>query len=74
LFKNTLLAVDETQKYMQELIDERVQNLDTVRHDLFSLLVESNLNQEANDDLSVAQRRLTDSELISDVFIFLLGK
>ena len=74
MFKETLVAIDETEKYMQELIDDRVKNIDKVRHDLFSLLVESNLKQEANSDLSVAQRRLTDHELISDVFIFLLGK
>jgi cytochrome P450 family 3 subfamily A len=73
LFKQTLLAVEETEKYMQELIDDRVKNLNVVRYDLFSLLVESNLKQEESADLSAIQRRLTDKELISDVYIFLLA-
>jgi cytochrome P450 family 3 subfamily A len=73
LFKQTLLAVEETQKYMQELIDDRVKNIDSVRHDLFSLLVESNMKHEATDDTNNIQRRLTDKELISDCFIFLLA-
>jgi cytochrome P450 len=73
LFKKTMMAIKETKKYMQELIDDRVQNIDSVRHDLLSLLVESNMNHEASEDLNNIQRRLTENELISDVFIFLLA-
>ncbi|KAL0490076.1 cytochrome P450 [Acrasis kona] len=70
LFKKTNLAVKETKLYMQELIDYRVEHFNEARHDLFSLLVDSNMNQQDQDQV---RRRLTDNELISDVFIYLLA-
>ncbi|KAL0484908.1 cytochrome P450 [Acrasis kona] len=63
-------AVVETRAYMQELIEHRVENYEQARHDLFSLLVDSNMSQENQDEF---RRRLTDQELISDVFIYLLA-
>jgi len=70
LFKKTNIAVRETKSYMQELIDYRVEHFNEVRHDLFSLLVDSNMNHEEQDGV---KRRLTDNELISDIFIYLLA-
>jgi cytochrome P450 family 3 subfamily A len=63
IFKETRIAVKEVERYMRELVDIRMNNLDSEKHDLLSLLVSS--NQERGG--------LTDSELMSDVFIFLMA-
>jgi cytochrome P450 family 3 subfamily A len=63
MFKETKTAVKEVERYMRELVDTRMENLESEKHDLLSLLVSS--NQERGG--------LTDRELMSDVFIFLLA-
>ncbi|KAI5119154.1 hypothetical protein M0805_005233 [Coniferiporia weirii] len=67
-FRNVRTAFADLQKYMQEMIDER-RNAENKpeRHDLFSSLLDA--NQEAED----VKTRLSDAELIGNIFIFLLA-
>ncbi|KAI5119153.1 hypothetical protein M0805_005232 [Coniferiporia weirii] len=67
-FRKVRRAFAELQKYMQEMIDER-RNAEKKpeRHDLFSSLLDA--NQEAED----VETRLSDTELIGNIFIFLLA-
>ncbi|KAL0477051.1 Cyp4x1 [Acrasis kona] len=66
-FPQTDIALNETELYMRELIKYRMDNLyDTGKHDLLSLLVSSNAEQ-------IKETSLTDQELVSDVFIFLVA-
>jgi len=66
-FPETTIALKETEKYMMELIKFRLDHLnDTNKHDLLSLLVSSNAEQ-------IKETSLTDQELVSDVFVFLIA-
>ncbi|KAI5122235.1 hypothetical protein M0805_007102 [Coniferiporia weirii] len=67
-FRNVRTAFADLQKYMQEMIDER-RNAENKpdRYDLFSSLLDA--NQEAED----VKTRLSDTELIGNIFIFLLA-
>jgi cytochrome P450 len=66
LFKGTKCAINETESYMNELIQNRLKNLNEDRHDLLSLLVSNNAEQ-------IEEKSLTTKELLADVFIFLLA-
>jgi cytochrome P450 family 3 subfamily A len=66
MFPYTKRGIGETESYMRELISYRLKNLNENRHDLLSLLVSSNAEQ-------IAEKSLTEQELIADVFIFLLA-
>ncbi|TFK44816.1 cytochrome P450 [Crucibulum laeve] len=59
-------AFEELQQYMSEMIKERQYSESKERHDLFSSLLEAN-----NQDLDEA--KLTESELIGNIFIFLVA-
>ncbi|KAF8161202.1 cytochrome P450 [Crassisporium funariophilum] len=60
------LAFEELHKYMSEMIQERQSSEKLDRHDLFTNLL------EANDDGSDTTN-LTESELIGNIYIFLLA-
>ncbi|KAL5522930.1 hypothetical protein ACEPAF_1197 [Sanghuangporus sanghuang] len=67
--RNVRTAMADLSKYMQEMIDER-RNAEKKpeRHDLFSSLLDANMAEaEGNES------RLEDSELIGNIFIFLLA-
>ncbi|KAL0484659.1 cytochrome P450 [Acrasis kona] len=64
LFPKTTLAVAETKQYMNQLIQDRRNDMDAVKYDLLSMLVDSNLSREGG---------LSDAEIMSDVFIFLIA-
>jgi cytochrome P450 len=66
LFPKITRAIRETESYMKELIKHRLENMKEKRYDLLSLLVTSNSEQ-------IAEKSLTEQELIADVFIFLLA-
>jgi len=63
--RDASLAFDELQRYMSEMIKDRLAATKMERHDLFSSLLDAN-----NDDSGI---KLTESELISNIFIFLLA-
>ncbi|KAL0487390.1 cytochrome P450 [Acrasis kona] len=66
-FPQTTLALKETEAYMMELINHRLNHLhDVNKHDLLSLLVSSNAEQ-------IKETSLTNQELVSDVFVFLIA-
>ncbi|KAF8967870.1 cytochrome P450 [Flammula alnicola] len=64
--RTTRTAFDELHRYMAEMIQERQRAEKVQRHDLFSSLL------EANDD-SLDVTALTESELIGNIYIFLLA-
>ncbi|PPQ67222.1 hypothetical protein CVT26_007295 [Gymnopilus dilepis] len=64
--KNVKTAFDELEKYMKEMIHDRQTSEKVERYDLFSSLLAAN-----NDDLESV--RLADSELIGNIFIFLVA-
>ncbi|KAF9054616.1 cytochrome P450 [Panaeolus papilionaceus] len=59
-------SVEELKKYMAEMIEQRLQDEKIERHDLFSSLLEA--NSEAEDGFT-----LTESEVMANIFIFLLA-
>jgi len=59
-------AFDELEQYMKEMIHDRQNSEKLERYDLFSSLLDAN-----TDDLDAD--RLTESELIGNIFIFLLA-
>ncbi|EJC99158.1 614/534 cytochrome P450 [Fomitiporia mediterranea MF3/22] len=67
--RNVRTAVQDLSKYMQEMIDERRSaEKKPERHDLFSSLLDANM-----DEAEGQGSRLADSELIGNIFIFLLA-
>ncbi|TFK73973.1 cytochrome P450 [Pluteus cervinus] len=64
--RNVRLAFDELRQYMKEMIDERQNSDKGLKHDLFNSLLDAN----DVDDLS---QRLTDDELLGNIFIFLVA-
>ncbi|THH06465.1 hypothetical protein EW145_g4070 [Phellinidium pouzarii] len=68
-FRTMRRAFLELQKYMQEMIDERRDaQKKPERRDLFSSLLDANMEEAEG-----TETRLEDSELIGDIFIFLLA-
>ncbi|KAJ3514321.1 hypothetical protein NLJ89_g2442 [Agrocybe chaxingu] len=65
-FRRIRRAFEELEMYMVEMIKERQTSEKVERHDLFTSLLEANTN-----DLDVTS--LTESELIGNIFIFLLA-
>ncbi|KAL0483689.1 cholesterol 24-hydroxylase [Acrasis kona] len=65
-FPHTVRALKETEGYMMELIKWRLSNLSENKFDLLSLLVSSNAEQ-------IKETSLSDQELVSDIFIFLVA-
>lgn len=62
-------SVKELRMYMQEMIDERrTSDKKSDSHDLFTKLLEANL-----EEVEGSHTRLDDSELIGNIFIFLLA-
>ena len=63
-------ADSRVQKYMQEMINERrAAEVKAERHDLFSSLLDANMDEE----LAKTGGTLVDSELLGNIFIFLLA-
>ncbi|KAF9481511.1 cytochrome P450 [Pholiota conissans] len=65
-FRQTDIAYDELHRYMADMIHERQSAEKVERHDLFSQLLEANDN---NLDMTA----LTESELIGNIYIFLVA-
>ncbi|KIJ46886.1 hypothetical protein M422DRAFT_29073 [Sphaerobolus stellatus SS14] len=69
-FSRRLLRIQaafyEFELYMKEMIQDRRDSLDEQHHDLFTVLLEGNENDSLED-------RLTDRQLIGDIFIFLFA-
>ncbi|KAG1902247.1 cytochrome P450 [Suillus fuscotomentosus] len=68
-FRRTRLAFDELHRYLTEMIHERQGSQQEHNHDLFSSLLSANDNNESSKD----DVKLSDSELISNIFIFLVA-
>ncbi|KAF9465029.1 cytochrome P450 [Collybia nuda] len=64
--RNVRLAFDELHQYMSEMIRDRQASKKEIRYDLFSSLLAAN-----NEDSDEA--KLTESELIGNIFIFLVA-
>ncbi|KDR79851.1 hypothetical protein GALMADRAFT_265094 [Galerina marginata CBS 339.88] len=64
--RNVKIAFDELAAYISEMIKDRYSSEKVERHDLFSSLLDAN-----GDDLNAD--RLTESELIGNIFIFFLA-
>ncbi|KAF8200949.1 cytochrome P450 [Pholiota molesta] len=65
-FRQTDRAYDELRRYMTEMIRERQASEKIERHDLFSQLLEAN-------DNNLDATTLTESELIGNIYIFLVA-
>jgi cytochrome P450 len=64
VFKAAKEAIDETRKYIEDIIEERKNSGEGKHLDLLSLLLESN---------SIGDSKLTAREILSDAFIFLFA-
>ncbi|KAF9528987.1 cytochrome P450 [Crepidotus variabilis] len=63
--RSTRDGFDELHRYMKELVQERERSEKLERHDLLSILKEASLDDEGGS--------LTEEELISNIFIFLVA-
>ncbi|KAH7887086.1 cytochrome P450 [Phlebopus sp. FC_14] len=68
-FRRTRLAFDELNRYLLEMIQARRSAVKEEKHDLFSSLLAAN----EDDGLAQGERKLSDSELIGNIFIFLVA-
>ncbi|KAG2144406.1 cytochrome P450 [Suillus bovinus] len=68
-FRRARLAFDELHRYLTEMIHERQVSQQEYHHDLLSSLLSAN----DDDNLSKDEVKLSDSELIGNIFIFLVA-